>query len=175
MHLPHLRHHVRGEGSFATLWKLLCEIFANSLFIPALWWRLESWSLLRSTLATIPNSPGWPRPTLLSSLRNVIHRYEKTQLEVWPHCTGKVSKIQRILATRSLWSQIFFLKLGVDDSLNLATVHWPAYLFYPTEPPVSATSAPQKRQCSLHPLYSTFTYSISTRPPPRWCGPAPLL
>ena len=25
-------------------------------------WRLESWSLLRSTLATIPNSPGWPGP-----------------------------------------------------------------------------------------------------------------
>ena len=26
------------RGSFATLlWKLLCEIFANSLFIPALW------------------------------------------------------------------------------------------------------------------------------------------
>ena len=24
-------------GRFATLWKLLCEIFANSLFIPALW------------------------------------------------------------------------------------------------------------------------------------------
>ena len=25
------------RGSFATLWKLLCQIFANSLFIPALW------------------------------------------------------------------------------------------------------------------------------------------